>query len=75
MADLTEPEPEEVAPSLDDLKYVTINVETQDGQQFSMVIAAEGEHLSMTQEPGYGADAQGDFRTWSFLVRQTSVDE
>lgn len=74
MADLTEPEPEEAVPDLTDLSYVTINVETTDGSQFSIVIAAEDENLSMTQEQGYGADAQGDFRTWTFTVRQTTVD-
>lgn len=75
MADLTEPEPEEVVPDLTDLAYVTVNVETTDERQYSIVIAAEDESLEMAQEQGYGADDRGDFRTWTFTVRQTTPKE
>lgn len=68
MADLTEPEPEAVVPDLTDLSYVTINVETNDGQQFSMVISSEDQHLEMVVED---AKSNGHFlRGWEVHITQ-----
>lgn len=70
MADLSDAvEAEHV--DLSDLTIVTVNVETRDGRQLSMVWAAEDGQLAITdQEQGYGADESGNFETWTFTLTQ-----
>lgn len=72
VADLEDPIILDEAPNLDDLALVTVNVETRDGRQLSMVWAAENGTLSMRDEQGYGSDETGDYEDWTFSVIRRS---
>lgn len=56
MADLEDAVPVDFTPDLSDLAIVTVNVETRDGAQYTILWAAEAGRLSMIQDEVDGSD-------------------
>lgn len=68
MADLSDAQPAEEKPDLSDLMIVTLNVETREGRQLSMVWAAEDCKLALTDDSTMVDRIDGK---WTFTVHQT----
>lgn len=61
---------EEAVPNLLDLAYVTVNVETREGEQFAMMLAPETEDEVLSLEVNEILELEGN--AWQFTVRKRS---
>ena len=69
MADLDDAQPIDFTPDLSDLAIVTLNVETREGAQYSIVWAAEDGCLSLAEHERVDQGEHG-FQQWTYKITQ-----